>query len=62
MLFVLLFLLYVQISFVEDHKRIDRLIVYVHHQDIFLYGIVSRDGEGSIGVYLSLDGSDDGLL
>ena len=50
------------VSFREDYRRIGRLIGDIHHKDIFLYGIVSQDEEGGIGVRFSLNWSDDGLL
>ena len=61
MLYVLLSLLYVHISFPENQERTSRLIAYLHHKDIFLYGIVSQDGIGSKVSIPLLNGSDDGL-
>ena len=50
------------VSFREGHKRIGRLTGHKYYKDIFLYGIVSRDGEGSADICFSLDCSDHGLL
>ena len=50
------------VSFREDYERIGRLTGYLHLKDIFLYGIVSQDGEGSIDVWFPFNRSDDELL